>query len=194
MDPERIKRHESANVIRPWFVFTGASCSGKSTTSCAVNATLGIRAVAEPARVTIEARVAAGESLPSVMKDLTEDRFAFQRWVLEARIRLEESLSADEPLILDRGIPDSVAYFRLYSMGDIPAGKLPRYRYGKVFWFEPLPMRIDGVRLEEERERMRLSRLLRGAYENLGYDVVPVPVASLVERTKLISDHLTRMI
>lgn len=179
----------------PWVVFTGTSCAGKTTTLTHVSARLKLPMISEPARAHIEERVRGGEDLKLVVDSLTSDKAEFQHWALRQRLSLEKTLPTERTLLLDRGVPDSIAYFQLHGLDPAPAIVASRRtRYSSVFWFEPLPRVDDGVRIESERQRLRLSQLLRQAYEEQGYSVVRVPVAPLAERVGYVTDHLSDLL
>ena len=166
-----------------WLVLTGASCAGKTTTGRKVAQRLGCRFVEEPVRLYIDEQISSGRLKDEVVHELMSDRKRYQEEALAMRIRLEESLDPDEPLILDRGIPDSIGYFKLWDINPLRAEiAASTFRYRAVAWLAPLTMVKDDIRLENEYQRARLSSLLLDAYRSEGYEVLNVPVDSLDER------------
>ena len=90
-----------------WYVFTGGPCSGKSKT-LEYLASLGYFTFPEIARVFIDLEMAKGKKIEEIRKDEVK----FQNKILQMKIELENKLSPEQTVFLDRGIPDSVAYFK----------------------------------------------------------------------------------
>jgi predicted ATPase len=169
-----------------WCVITGAPCSGKTTVIRAL-AQAGHPVVHEAARTAIDAEIAAGRD----PEEIRRDPLAFQRRVLAAKLALEGRLQDAETVFIDRGIPDSVAYFQFSGLD--PAEPLARSRlarYRRVFYFERLPLVPDKVRREPETAVARLDVLLRKAYRTLGYPIIPVPVLPVDARVDYILARL----
>ncbi len=169
-----------------WHVITGAPCSGKTTIIRALEA-LGRPVVHEAARAIIDAELAAGKTLCEIKSDL----LGFQRGVLIRKRDEERSLDPGKEVFLDRGVPDSIAYYRLSGLD--PAEPLHlscEFRYRNIFLFERFRFQRDGVRSEDDAEATALDRLLGEAYESLGYRVVRVPVLPPRERLDFILSRL----
>lgn len=94
-------------------------------------------------------------------------------------------------MLFDRGIPDTIAYFRKLNMR-IPSILLspPERRYKLVFFMEQLPFKNDYGRVENEEDALKLSAMLYMAYTECGYDLVKVPVMSVEDRAQFIIDRI----
>jgi predicted ATPase len=167
-------------------VITGAPCSGKT----AVIHTLeqrGYKVVHEVARAYMDNELMKGKTLP----EIKADERAFERHILMEKVRIESTLEKDEIIFFDRGVPDSIAYYKLNGLDSTePFQKSGEVRYQNVFLFERLRFLTDPVRTEDEKTARRLNRLIEESYQSLGYDIVHVPLLSVEERTEFILKHL----
>ncbi|HUC87357.1 MAG TPA: ATP-binding protein [Candidatus Saccharimonadales bacterium] len=172
--------------MRPWYVITGAPSSGKTTT-LAVLAKRGYRVIPEVARVVIDEGRARGLTI----EDLRLDEAKFQQDVLVRKQQIEASLSPDETILFDRGIPDTVAYCQLHRLDASlaqEAAKASSYRH--VFIFDRLAFEPDYARIEDDAQVQQLDRLLAQAYRDGGFTVTRVPVGSVEERADMIESML----
>ena len=151
----------------------------------------GYRTLKEAARHVIETEVAAGRDF----KELRANAADFQHEVLRLKLQWETELPIDEVVFLDRGIPDSLAYYRHEGivedkeLGDA----LERSRYRRVFILDLISrdnFTHDGARSETWEGACELDRLLEEAYRGLGYDVVRLPVVSALARADAIVARL----
>lgn len=169
-----------------WIVITGAPCSGKTTVINEM-ARLGFPVVHETARAIIESELAIGHTLQQIKLN----GLAFQRDVLDAKIRIETRLPINEPVFLDRAIPDSIAYYRLNGFDiEEPAMRTRLFQYKKVFLFDRLRFEKDAVRIEDDAVAETLDHLLESGYRELGYDVIRVPLVPVDERVRIVQSHL----
>lgn len=169
-----------------WIVITGAPCSGKTTVIRELERR-GWRVVHETARRYIEEELARGRSLNQIRGS---DPLAFQREILRRKAVIEEGLPPEERVFLDRGVPDSVGYYRLSGLDDRePQALGHRFRYHRVFLFERLPVATDEVRDENEATAARLDALIRAAYAEAGYAPVIVPVLPVERRVRFVLDR-----
>lgn len=165
-----------------WRVITGAPCSGK-TTVIRILADLGFPTVAETARAYIDEELGKGRSLARIKSDL----HAFEREILMRKVRIERDLPADEVVFLDRGLPDSIAYYRLDGLDPAEPLRLSRQvRYEAVFHFDRLRFQTDPVRSENDVIADRLDRLIAEAYAELGYAPVRVAPVDVEQRVKAV--------
>ncbi|MBW1740017.1 MAG: ATP-binding protein [Deltaproteobacteria bacterium] len=169
-----------------WYVLTGAPSSGKTTLLKELEK-FGYRVIHEVARGYIEMQMAQGRTLD----EIRADKKSFENWILNAKIAIEAALPKDETIILDRAIPDSIAYFEVAGL-DVKRAieKSPRHRYKKVFLLDQLPYQVDHVRIEDRETATRLDRSLEQGYKMLGYDVIRIPAMSVKERTKIILQEI----
>lgn len=174
----------------PWYVLTGAPSSGKSTLLGELEGR-GYRTQIEAARHVIEREVARGKNLEELRGDAT----AFQHEVLEMKLAWEAELPRDEIVFFDRGIPDSLAYYR--HEGILEDGELlealKKAKYRKIFVLDLISKEnfvLDGARSETWEGAQALDALLEDAYRELGYNVQRVPVMTVKERADFIIKNL----
>ncbi|MBI2809973.1 MAG: ATP-binding protein [Candidatus Melainabacteria bacterium] len=119
------------------------------------------------------------------------DEGAFQRQLYMSRCNIESILNPDELILFDGALPDSITYFRIARLD--PAAIIEsckRFRYHRVFIFEPLKFEWDGVRLEMDEISLFLDLHLEIDYRELGYDVIRIPALSVEKRIELILSAL----
>ena len=106
-------------------------------------------------------------------------------------MKLEMRLPKDKTIFLDRGIPDTIAYYKLYGFDTQEILKTFKgKRYKKIFFLEPVKFEKDYARTEDEIAAIKLGDLIKEAYINLGYAVINVPIMSVDERVKFILSNL----
>ncbi len=172
----------------PRFVLTGAPGTGKTTLLKAFT-DAGYWTVEEFARQVIrrqreEERVLIGDADPLVF--LNE----MQQVALDG-LRLSPETS--DPIIHDRGIPDLIAFATWYELPTDEIRDLGRqYRYADPILMCPL---WPGIFINDEDRKLTLSeadrfdRLLRDAYEELGYSLLEVPFADPPERLRFVEER-----
>lgn len=168
--------------LTSWCVITGAPCSGKTTVIEELTKK-GYECFPETARGFIEEQLADGRTL----EEIRSDEGQFQRGLLDSKLRLEEQRSNNSLTFLDRAMPDSITYFRVAGLD--PNEVLPhclRYKYAMVFLFERLPLEIDNARTEDEETAAFIDEWIEKDYRSLGYEVIPVPVMSVSDRTEFV--------
>jgi predicted ATPase len=107
------------------------------------------------------------------------------------KVRIEAGLKKDEIIFFDRGMPDSIAYYKLNGLNTAePFQRSLEVRYKNVFYFERLRFLPDPVRSENERTARRLNRLIKESYRSVGYDIIHVPLLSVEARTEFVLGHL----
>ncbi len=165
-----------------WYVITGAPCAGKTSVILDL-ARRGYPVVHETARAYIESRQAAGQSLAQIRAN----ERSFEREILRRKIEIEAALPPDRVTFLDRGVPDSIAYFRA---ADLDAQECfaaaQAFGYAGVFFLERLGLQADTVRIEDDHGAARLEALLYEAYRELGYLPVRIPLRPVEERSAMI--------
>lgn len=167
-------------------MITGAPCSGKTAVIHMLEQR-GYKVVHEVARAYIDSELMQGKTLPQIKAD----EWAFERHILMEKVRIESRLKKDEIIFFDRGVPDSIAYYKLNGLDATePFQKSSEVRYQNVFLFERLRFLTDPVRSEDDRTARRLNRLIQESYQSLGYDIIHVPLLSVEERTEFILKHL----
>jgi len=169
-----------------WNVISGAPCSGKTTLIERLQV-MGYRTVPETARQFIEAEFSRGRTI----EELRGDEVAFQRRLLNVRLKVEHDLEPDQFLFLDRAIPEVITFYR--AIGLDPNEILPEctlYTYASVFILDRLPLLKDGVRTEDDAVSDFHDEWLYRDYRALGYDVRRVPVMPVTDRVEFILGKL----
>ncbi|MCU0585309.1 MAG: ATP-binding protein [Desulfobacterales bacterium] len=165
-----------------WSVITGAPCSGKTAVIDEL-ARRGRPVVPETARAVIDQELARGRRL----EEIKADPAVFEGRIFRTKLALEGRLPPEEPLFLDRGLPDSIAYFTLEGLDpQEPRAHCLRIRYHRVFLFERLEFLKDPVRSENDDTAALIERLIEAAYTELGYSPVRVPVLRIPERAEYV--------
>lgn len=172
------------------FVLTGAPGGGK-TTLLEAAAIGGLRIGREAARAVI--RVQTAIDGPALQ---WRDPARFAELMLDRDIQTHETLAAaDEIALLDRGIPDLVAYGRIMALAE--TGHFERaariYRYNPIAFLAP-PWRDiyadDPERIEGWDHAQRIYPLICDAYDEMGYRVVELPLAGVTERLDFVLDAI----
>ena len=173
-----------------WHVITGAPCSGKTTLIDQL-ADKGFKTVAETARQYFEREMASGRTLD----EIREDRAALQRGIDDLQRRMEHGLRALDVAFLDRGFPDSLAFYRVSGMN--PNEILLEcfhHRYASVFILDRLPfLRKKTLGPEDDATAGFLDECLARDYSALGYSVVRVPALSPQERLAFVLERLSEL-
>ncbi len=171
-----------------WYVITGGPCSGKTTTLGVIEK-MGYRVEYETARFWIEQELKQGKTL----EEMRKDEYLFQKKILELKIENEKNFSKDKLIFIERGIPDTTAYYQ-QSCGikedELLKESLKKCSYKKIFLFELLDYQQDYARLENEKEAKILEDLLEESYKSLGMEVIRVPKMSVQRRVEFILKHL----
>jgi len=171
-----------------WHVITGAPCCGKTTLIDQL-AGKGFRTVEEAAREYFETEIAKGRTIDEIRADDAD----LQRHLMDIQIRIERGLRAHDTLFLDRGLPDSLAFYRIFGMDPNEyLAECFRHRYASVFVLDRLPVR-RGTTLgpEDEAAASFLDEWHARDYGALGYGVVRVPVLPPQERLAFVLERLS---
>ena len=175
---------EPAAKTTRWYVITGAPSSGITTLACALKP-YADRVFPEIARAYLDRGIKRGRTVA----ELRKDEAAFQKEVLMLKLGRERRARRDKLYIFERGVPDSIAYFKITGL-DAGTVKADIFRYRKVFYLDPLEYHRDYARTETNEIRDELSRLLFSSYSDLGYEVIRVPAVSVEERVRMVLSHL----
>jgi predicted ATPase len=167
------------------YVLTGAPGSGK-TAILRELADRGFTAIAEPAReVLAQQRAANGKGVPE-----KNPRLFCSLMVSMAVAQFRRMSGGAAPVFFDRGIPDIIAYARLFGV-DASAEEFAArtHRYNELVFITPSWSFI--YTLDEERTMtFEAARVFgdqcRAVYSDLGYEVVDVPLGSPRERAEFV--------
>jgi len=162
-----------------WHVITGAPCSGK-TTLIEQLANAGYNTLYETARLYYELELAKGRTSQEIRNCGKQT----QAGIFQLQLKLEEGLSTSEVVFLDRALPDSLTFHRVFGLNTdslLPA--CLHYHYESVFILERLPHdRKIKLGPEDEISAHFIDQWLERDYRALGYRVVRVPVMPPRER------------
>jgi predicted ATPase len=162
------------------YVLTGGPSAGK-TAILQLAARPGIYTIGEVSTYVIGLeRLHGGSALPWT------DRDAFQKKVLKTQLEWENEIPAGvEKVILDRGVPDGIAYYLMDGLEPpkelLDAAKAAKYDgifiVEQLDSYEKTDMRREGRELANA-----LHRRAHEVYESLGYKPISVPVMPRQER------------
>jgi predicted ATPase len=170
-----------------WHVITGAPSCGK-TTLINLLANKGIKTVSESARQYMEREIATGRTI----YEIHANGAALQRRLVDIQLSVEGGLRAIDVAFLDRAVPGSLAWFRVFGLN--PNEILLEcfhHRYASVFILDRLPLQLDGLRFEDDTFTRFLDEWITRDYSSLGYSVVRVPVLVPEERLAFVLESLS---
>lgn len=185
LDPHILSTH--FEIKTNWHVITGSPCSGK-TTIIELLAQMGYDTAHETAREYFEKEMAKGR--PS--KEIRECGYTTQLGIFEMQWDLENSLEPGRIIFLDRGLPDTITFNRLFRL-DLNAVLTACFKhlYASVFILDRLPFaREVMLGPEDEKPARFIDEWLERDYSSLGYQVVRVPVYSPDERLQFILERI----
>lgn len=174
-----------------FIVITGGPGSGKSTLLRAL-AKEGFAVMPEAGRAIIQSQLKiGGKALP------WSDRMLYAELMLmwEMRSYADADRLVEDTVFFDRGIPDVAGYLQLCNL------KVPEYawqaakqlRYYSTVFIAPPWREIyvnDIERKQSWEEAVATHDMMRKVYENLGYNVVSLPLTSVNERVRFIKERL----
>lgn len=169
-----------------WCVITGAPSSGKTSVIKEL-AHRGFPIQGEVARELIEMSMNHGRTVEEIRSNLSR----LQKEILEVSLAREMALDTSTLLFMDRGLPDSITYFKLAGLDGLEAAAVSRlFRYRAVFLFDRLPLVKDAVRTESEALADKIDRMLEADYTAVGYAPIRVPVMPVAARADFILRQL----
>ncbi|MFA7309773.1 MAG: ATP-binding protein [Candidatus Paceibacterota bacterium] len=178
--------NDPKHTTPPWYVLTGGPCAGKTTLIFELEKR-GHLVVAEGARLIIDEKLAAGETIEQIVTD--------PDWLgsVVRRVRdMHLEVPKEEQYFFDRGVPDSIAYYTINNkeVDDELRDAMDRVKYRKVFLLDLIDFVNDEARSETPEQAMILHGLIREAYADQGYEIVEVPVLPVPERADFILKNL----
>jgi predicted ATPase len=170
--------HKVMTIQTNWCVITGAPSSGKTTV---INA-LSMRGLLTAPEVAREYLSQLLKNDPNAFNNHRGEQIV-QDKILDLKLEREHKLPADELIFFDRGVPDSLAYYRYYQLNtDSMLKKINVFKYAYVFYLEGLPVVNDDVRQEDEAQAKLIGQHIFQAYEDLGYDIIRIPAYPVEDR------------
>jgi predicted ATPase len=172
-----------------FYILSGAMGGGKSAVLSRLKG-LGIHCVPEPARAILaEQRRIKAPGVPEQNADL------FTMLMLSRAIHNYEQNSATEaPVLFDRGIPDLIAYARLFQLDETPyANAVQEFRYHPTVFYFPAWEEIyttDAERKMSFEAAKEFGGVVRSIYQKFEYQILEVPRCPLEERVKFILDRM----
>ena len=167
------------------YVITGAFGSGKSTLLECLRLR-GLQVIGEPARpILAEQRSIEGNGVPE-----RDPRLFVELMLSRMLSAYAQCDTTTGPLLFDRGIPDLLAYAKLFGF-EFPAAENAAilYRYNPHVFVAPPWEQI--YRTDEERTvpfsvAREFGDSVRAIYERLGYTVIDLPRFSAQERADFV--------
>ena len=170
-----------------WHVITGAPSCGK-TTLINLLADKGFQTVPEGARQYLEREIARGRTIDEIRANAA----ALQRGIKDMQLGIERGLRAIDFAFLDRAVPDSLAWYRVFGLNPNEIFlECFHYRYASVFILDRLPLQLNGLRFEDDAYTGFLDEWHTRDYSALGYSVVRVPVLPPEERLAFVLERLS---
>ena len=170
-------------------VITGGPGTGKSSIVHSLEKS-GFPCIHEISReVILEAQKQGIEQL------FLEDPLLFSRKLLEARKKQhEDTASFKEPVFLDRGIPDVLAYLKYLGTPspELFSEACENYKYRQVFILPPWKEIYlnDNERYESFEQAESIFQHLKNTYLSFGYQLLEVPKISVEGRKDFILNNL----
>lgn len=174
-----------------FYVLTGAMGAGKSAVLSRLR-DIGIPCVPEPAReILAEQRLIQGMGVPEKDPDL------FNMLMLSRSIHnYSEACAVQRSVVFDRGIPDMVAYAKLFTLDETPYMRAAEeFGYNPTVFYLPAWEKIytnDSERKMSFEDAKAFGAIARTIYGKLDYQMLEVPRFSLVERVSFILDRIAK--
>lgn len=180
---------KKAKCMTKSIIITGAMGSGKSTVLQLLKAK-GFIVVAEPAReILAEQRSIEDEGVPE------KDPKLFTQLLLSRAIyQYKEMQNTNDIVIFDRGIPDNIAYARLFKLNYEPASHATKlFRYHTNVFILPAWKEIyttDDEHLMSFDASKKFGDDVCKIYKEHGYHLIEVPRVTPEERAQFIIKNL----
>ncbi len=171
-----------------WYVITGTLSSGKTTLINGIK-DRGYFTIPEQARVYIDAELDKGRSI----QEIRANELLFQQKVLQTKVELEKGLDKNNLTFFDRGVHDSIAYYKLLGINNdgLLSSAVATSDYVRVFLLDMLEYTEDYARVETQEERSNIHELLYDAYIESGIEVVRVPAFNTKDdRVEFVLSHI----
>jgi len=121
------------------------------------------------------------------------DKKEFQDAVFEAQKKQIETLKDDKIVFSDRGIGDTIAYYKINGM-NVPkevSDYSRKFRYSGIFIMNSLNFyEKDDFRQETEEKQKKIHEQIIATYKKLGYKIIFVPFMSVEDRVRFIKERV----
>jgi predicted ATPase len=172
-----------------WYVITGGPCTGKTQTIGYLSF-LGYHTVLSPSRVYINVERSKG----SIIEEIRANEAEYQKKILDMKINQIDKMPPNKLIFFERGLPDSIAYYKHCGEDTSSVIKICReIKYKGVFLLDKLPYEKDYARVESEVDANALHKLIKEVYLDLDYNITEIPVRSIDERAMMILDKIKRI-
>ncbi len=176
-------------MTQNYFILTGPPGAGKTALLNVLSAR-NVTVVPEPARrILAEQRSFDGPGVPDA------DPALFSALLLSRAVDDHRRRSGRNTVtFFDRGIPDCIAYARLFGVDDGPARRAAGiYQYNSIVFFAPPWRDIYGQ--DDERkmtfdQASQFGGLMYEAYCALGHTLVELPLSPLHDRADFVLDKV----
>ena len=169
-----------------WIVVTGPPSSGKTTL---------INMLAENGYIICPE--VARELISHISEDkiteahLDRDGLPLQREILAITLHREHDLNTHQQIFFDRGVPDSIAYFKYYGFPIDDVMRASQFRrYKRIFYCQGLPVVNDDIRQESNANAFEIGQLIINAYALLAYEPIILPITSVENRMQILLDNI----
>lgn len=165
-----------------WLILTGAPSSGKSSLARHLER-YGFKVHYEVARKLLEEN-----------PDARLDQDKFSEDVALDDVKSMASLDIDKLIVFDTSWVCHEVYNRFYNRfkHNIYSGA-EIYTFKYVFILDALDKpEADGIRIENQKECLEISKKMEEAYKSLGYSVVRIPAMPLDNRAAFIFNHINK--
>lgn len=170
------------------YVITGGPCCGKTSVINELSYR-GYNTIPDLARLFVNRKSSEGREKGDVWYD-----YAVGTETIEFDRSAESRLPRGMTTFLDYSLACNIAYHRVFDGHErnLPDGIYDevRDRYDGVFRFDRLPYEEDDVRGEDEETAELIHAELGRVYEELGYDVIDVPVIPIKERADFVEKRI----
>jgi predicted ATPase len=163
-----------------WIVLTGAPAAGKST----------IIAGLKERRVRVVSELARAEMAHVDLIESTVDEAAFQEALIRRMWDLENTLSPNEVVVFDRGLPDGIGFLKYAGLESSWVTKLCyTHRYNQVILVDRVPAHFvgdDHLRRARAFDPVRLEQCVEEGYRSVGYKPTRLPFMPLANRLEYV--------
>lgn len=109
------------------------------------------------------------------------------------RLTTELCLSPKRLTFLDKAIPDTLPYTRLFGVDEKTiTARAQLFLYRALSLCDHLPVEQDGLRGDTDEQHEWLEAETERVYAKLGYDIIRVPVMQVRRRMGFVLDRTLR--